>query len=76
MPLLTHIFITQRKATITIWIVALGLVALIAGGGFRPSSDIIPEYQFTIALSALPAIVLFAVLILLSSIIHPATGHC
>lgn len=36
MPLLNHIFMTQRKATISIWIVALGLVALIAGGGFRP----------------------------------------
>jgi len=70
-----HTFHTQRKAILVV--VGIFLVALygIATGGGRPTLQIDLSYQFNLALGFLPALVLFAVALLLSSSITPEQHH-
>ncbi|MCU0482364.1 MAG: hypothetical protein MUE54_14310 [Anaerolineae bacterium] len=70
-----HTFHTQRKAVLVVTGIFIFALYGIATGGGSPTLQINLNTQFNLALGFLPALVLFAVALLLSSSITPEQHH-
>lgn len=71
MRLLRIIVLTNSANIIIVFVIAILLASLIATGGFSATSDPLPEQQYLLALSILPAVVLFGVSVLIPSLFNP-----